>query len=496
MRSNRDIRRIGTCLALLLLADEGGESRASTAPEDVGRDSRPEAEMPPPWMPDRVEELDAPERLDEPDRPSRFGASVSRGTNGAERFWLRSSALSLAGARESRRGDAGGAWRSGAATIAGGAVATTGWGLAGEIARLTRPERRAFAPDSPVEASRAAAGAGADVAGVALAWWPAPRAARTSRSFGARVVAGTRRRAGGTAAAAEVVGDLGAGSSAAARFVLARGDEGPAIRRVAGLRILRVAASGRGESRIAVEAAGSAGRLDVGLDASFREGALGTAARWRRRGDAPRSGTLDLECSWSEPLAGARLLWRAWSAAGGARGLGDDGRAELDLRAGRGAPGSWRLRIGAEPRQPRGTGGERIALGELVAARERGRVLRLTGAYRAGQAGTGWTIGRMLGGSLLLERARRASLDLRIEAVRVERNAGVPGGSFEVSGGGSIRTRSRNGVRVAARGWVQRGAWRLGAALDDEETNVATNAGARAARARLWLTWNGDAGSR
>jgi hypothetical protein len=117
-------------------------------------------------------------------------------------------------------------------------------------------------------------------------------------------------------------------------------------------------------------------------------------------------------------------------------------------------------------------------------------------AFRAGQAGPGWTVGRMLGGSLLLERARRASLDLRIEAVRVERNAGVPGGSFEVAGGGSVRTRSRNGVRVAARGWVERGAWRLGAALDDEETKVATNAGARAARVRLWLTWNGDAGSR
>jgi hypothetical protein len=481
---------------MLLLAHLTRGSRAWAALDEADSGTSAGEEIPALWIPDRVEGLEAPERLDEPDRPSRLGASVSRGSNGAGRVWFRSSALSLSGELESRRADAGAAWKAGAATVAGGALGTTGWGLAGEIARLTRPERGAFAPDPPSEPVRAAAGAGADVEGVALAWWLARPAGPMTRSFAARAIAGSRRRADGMAAAGEVETSLGGGSSVAARLLIARGDDDGAYRPVGGLRLLRVATSGRAESRIAAEAAGGDDRLDFGLDASYRARALRAGARWRRRGDASRSGALDLEAAWSESRAGVRLRWRAWSASGSARGGGDDGRAELDLRAGRGAPGSWRLRLGSEPRRPRGTGGERIVLGEIVAARERGRVLRMTAAYRAGQAGPGWTVGRMLGGSLLLERARRASLDLRIEAVRVERNAGVPGGSFEVAGGGSVRTRSRNGVRVAARGWVQRGAWRLGAALDDEETNVATNAGARAARARLWLTWNGDAGSR
>jgi hypothetical protein len=48
-------------------------------------------------------------------------------------------------------------------------------------------------------------------------------------------------------------------------------------------------------------------------------------------------------------------------------------------------------------------------------------------------------------------------------------------------------------VRLAARGWVAFGAWRVGAAIDDEEATEMTTA--RAPRASLWLTWNRAAGT-
>jgi len=55
-----------------------------------------------------------------------------------------------------------------------------------------------------------------------------------------------------------------------------------------------------------------------------------------------------------------------------------------------------------------------------------------------------------------------------------------------------VRTRTRGGIRLAARGWLARGAWRVGVAIDDEDATETTTA--RAARARFWLTWNAAAG--
>ncbi|HSQ59085.1 MAG TPA: hypothetical protein VLT84_01410, partial [Acidobacteriota bacterium] len=103
MRPNRDIRRIVTFVGLLASAIEASESQARLALDEVLPDSVANAAVP--WIPDRVEEHEAPERLDEPERPSRLGASASRGSNGAVRFWLRSRALSLSAAREARGDD-------------------------------------------------------------------------------------------------------------------------------------------------------------------------------------------------------------------------------------------------------------------------------------------------------------------------------------------------------------------------------------------------------
>jgi hypothetical protein len=93
-----------------------------------------------------------------------------------------------------------------------------------------------------------------------------------------------------------------------------------------------------------------------------------------------------------------------------------------------------------------------------------------------------------------MERPRRAFLDATVEGVRVEPGGAVSSRAYEAAGGGSIRSRTRSGVRVGARGWIARGAWRLGAAVDDEDDGTEPTDRGRATRASLWLTWNGDAG--
>jgi hypothetical protein len=112
---------------------------------------------------------------------------------------------------------------------------------------------------------------------------------------------------------------------------------------------------------------------------------------------------------------------------------------------------------------------------------------------RGTPSGSAWRYGRTLGASLRLERGRRGAVDLRAEAVRAAPNAAAAGSAFEIAGSGSLRSRTRSGVRLAARGWVALGAWRIGVAVDDEETTKTT--GPREPRASLWLTWNDAPGA-
>jgi hypothetical protein len=215
--------------------------------------------------------------------------------------------------------------------------------------------------------------------------------------------------------------------------------------------------------------------------------------------------------------AGARIRWRSWSGPALPRSTSasstpeDDGRVEVDLRAGRGGAGAWTLRGGSRPRQADGSGGERYVVGDLVVARERGRSLRLTAGRRDAQRDGDWRRGRAIGAVIDLRfrgaprgdsgggSGERAAATLTLESVRADRGTGAYGPGLDVAESGSLRARTRSGVRVAARGWLRLGAWRLGAAVDDEDDGSAvdetTTREARAPRVNLWLAWSGATGA-
>jgi hypothetical protein len=104
-----------------------------------------------------------------------------------------------------------------------------------------------------------------------------------------------------------------------------------------------------------------------------------------------------------------------------------------------------------------------------------------------------------VGALLEVEWRHRASLALTAEVVRAEDGAGSYGSSLDVAGGGSLRARTRTGLRAAARGWIGLGAWRCGVAVDDEHDGSADETATletRAPRVNLWLAWSGESDAR
>jgi hypothetical protein len=354
-------------------------------------------------------------------------------------------------------------------------------GLVGETAGLTRRAGTANAPwfdRSAVEealAARPALGSAVDLTGWTLeraAWWSVSGGTlRRREGRGLAVSAGARRWGAQAAVVQTAAGDAWYGGG----FAVLERTRGPGRER-------RVVAE------TAVGPAGASGRVT----AAARDGPLRAELLWRHEAGRDRAETLDLESSWSAREGAVRFRWRSWSGqpSRSARGL-DDGRAELDLRAGRGGAGAWLLRAGSRPERPDG-GGERYALAELVVARERGRSLRLTAGARRVQGERGWREGRSLGAGLQLESGPRGSLSLALEAVRADGGSGAYGRAFAVDEAGSLRARTRSGIRAAARGWVRFFGARFGCAVDDEEygtTEDEPGEATREPRVNVWMEW-------
>jgi hypothetical protein len=454
------------------------------------------------WLPETATSLDAPERLQEPSDRARLRIALATGgaTATTRRIWWSGrridAALSLDLEGRSPDAEGGIVARAGALSIGIGALSLGEFGLVGETAGIVRRTRSIGAAGiagdgSPTRTTgRAAVGASADFDGVLV-----------GVGGRARLALGARRRGEGQASAIE--GRFGA--------VDLRGVAVRSNGRIASAGSVRLR-SARPTDRASLEAGlGEAGLFArFGLDA--RRGSLAAGARGQFESGRERPGGLDLEGSWVTRSAAARLRWRSWSSP--ARPLSatstpeDDGRLELDLRAGRGGAGAWTMRAGTKPRQADGSGGERFVVGDLVVARERGRKLRLTAGRREAQRERGWIAGSSVGAAIDLDviepspagSRERAALTLDVEAVRAERGGGSYGPGLEVADGGSLRTRSRSGLRSAARAWVRLGGWRLGAAADDEDegTGVDETTGrkARAPRVTLWLAWSGGTAAR
>jgi hypothetical protein len=329
-------------------------------------------------------------------------------------------------------------------------------------------------------AARPATGAACDLVGAAIGW-----------RGRLNVVGGSRRRAEGSALAAD--GSLGAWTLRAVHV------------RVGGRRdlygsatIRRAGPEGQASIEVGTGPLGSFGRFGLGT----REGRLEGAVRYQLETWRDRPGSLDLEGAWSARGLAARVRWRSWSGPATPRSAvaapEDDGRVEVDVRLGGariGGVGACRVRFGSRPRQLDGTGGERFAVGDWIVAREPGRTLRFTAGRREVQSGSAWRHGRTAGTLLDLGWGGRAAMTLSVEAVRADGGGASYGQGLDPAETGSLRARTRSGVRSAARGWVRCGGWRFGAAADDEDDGIefeeTTGRARRAPRVTLWLAWSG-----
>jgi hypothetical protein len=489
MRRHRRIRRralrfAALAIVLLVRTVDAQAAGAVDAPGAVGAGSSASPESAAAWLPDSPENLDEPERLAEPRGAARLRMLASRGGAAppARRLWW--SALRSEGtlALVDRTVDGGTLVRIGALSLSGGALAVADPGLVGEVAGLARRTRAIAAPRSADDhaAAHPAAGDASDLDGVALGW-------------GGRVgvAGGTRRRDDGAALA--IAGRL---SSLTLRTVFVRSGT---RREWYGSGAFRSAGpAGRVSVETGTGPLGPFGRLGL----AARQGPLDGSARYQLETWRDRPGSLDLQAAWSSRPLAARVRWRSWTMTTTPRSATaapeDDGRAELDLRFGgsrHGGAGSCRVRLGSRPRQADGAGGERFVVGDWIVAREPGRTLHFIAGRRDAQRENGWRRGRSAGSLLELTWRDRGAATLSVEAVRADGGGGSYGPGLDVAETGSLRARTRSGVRTAARGWMRVGAWRLGAAADDEddgtEFDETTSRARRAPRVTLWLAWSG-----
>ncbi|HET9951415.1 MAG TPA: hypothetical protein VFS09_06430 [Candidatus Eisenbacteria bacterium] len=486
MRRHRRIRRRSRFFSALGLLFVAAVGRAFGA-EAIGAYSSGSPESAAAWLPDPAENLDEPERLAEPSGAARLRLVTSQGGAGApgRRLWWGSRRIEGTLSLGEALLEGGVLVRAGSISVSGGSIALQDPGLVAEVAGVARRTRAVGATRGAGlrVAARPATGAACDVRGAAIGWnFPIGRL---------RVAGGTRRRGVGEALALE-----GRVRSLTLRAIQVRA--GTRRESYGSVAIRRAGAEGPASVEAGAGPLGSFGRL--GLDA--RQGRLEGAARYQIESWRDRPGSLDLEGAWTSRKVAARVRWRSWSGPATPRSAlsapEDDGRIEVDLRLGsgrQGGAGVWRVRVGSRPRQADGSGGERFVVGDWTVARERGRTLHFIAGRRDAQTENEWRRGRSAGSLLELEWGDRAAMTLSVEAVRAGAGGGSYGPGLDVAETGSLRARTRSGVRAAARGWLRIGSWRLGAAADDEddgtEFDETTSRAPRAPRVTIWLAWSG-----
>ncbi len=226
---------------------------------------------------------------------------------------------------------------------------------------------------------------------------------------------------------------------------------------------------------LAVEALGGTARRALLAEATARGEAVLFSARWRYLSWRTRKvgGELRAETRGSEPRV--RLTWRSWSANAAA----DDGLLELEAVESAGGSKAVKVRLGAAGLgeglgqiRPR----ETYALIDATLARAGGRslgahVLRRASAA-AGSSASGTTVGARL--EIGAGAGRSTGHSLQIESTRLRRGADAWGIALSPSGEATLRSRSKPGIWVAARGGFGTGRARLGYALERGEDAAGT----------------------
>ena len=411
------------------------------------------------WLPAPEEDLETTEPLEEERAPVRpcalFRAAVTRG-----QFRLRR--IGVLDERRGARGELGflvdeRRFRPGARltvggerlVLAGGRVSVTrGPALFAEAMRITRGGRRLLGPRTGTARAQPSLGASAGALDGGAFTWNGPQAIWAFAGFRSE----TREPIGGvglgaawgrTRAVAAFGAELRSRAADAETKTAGGGASVPPLR-CGSITVVRRAQSGN----VALEA------LDC------RDGRALLAEVGRRSGNG---------------FLSARWRYRSWTARQVTRSRGDG--APLRLRVGTAGLG----RVGNRPTEL-----ESYGLADATLARDDRRSLAVhvlkRGSRNAGSSASSTTFGSRL--DLRMRKLGRHSL--LVEATRIRKGASAWGIGLTPSGDTTLRTRSKPGLWVSARGGFGPRLWQFGYALERGEDS----GGARPWSGTLWLRLN------
>lgn len=460
------------------------------APAYAQTDAEPATRLPLP-----VEEIDAPERLEE---RSRAGVAVSIRASFRDSLTGWSTAAAVArgpwSVGATVRYGAGAEPRAGAVEIghagsglhaAAGTVDVRGLGvlfgerlgLASRAARL--PSVRAGSPIVGAPGS----GASSEFEGVSASWIAAPWSRTSRKGDAAGIYAfGVRRREEDSHGERARVAAMGAAfaigpSTVASPSVGVRGGS------LAASVSLRTASAAWD---LGVETLAARDGFSTLADAGVSAPPFRWRGRWRFRAGETRPAAGEVVAEAESRIA--RVVVRASGGASGQSGAVERREVEGRIGARRGL-GPLSFRFG----RTEATGftaadgfterRERYAVLDLTVARGGGRVFAVTATRRARENEDGMKAGTSAGGRLGLTWRRRGRLEVRVEAVRAEPGASAWSSGVYAGGATALRSRTRPGVAMSARGEVRAGSWTLGGIVEGREDER----GRQATAATVWI---------
>jgi hypothetical protein len=388
------------------------------------------------WLPVPEEDLESTEALEE--EPGTHTGAILRGS--VTRGRLRPRRIGLLGERCGVRGEIGILvdglrWQPGVRFAAGDRVELAGGRISvtrappllAEAMGISRPGRRVTAPQSGSIAASPSLGASAgaiDGGSVAL------------RRSGAWAFAGAR------GASRQPVGGFGIGvRRGGTRGSAAIGAAGPASR--SGSVTVQRRDPGR---KIAVEALGGTAGKALLAEIAARGRTAYVSARWRYRSWTERAVALELTAQTLGPDSRARLTWRSWSGSAAS----DDGVLEVEAVAARHGWAPVRLRLGAARLDRTPVDGYGVV--GVTLARDERRSLGVHAVRRASSSVGGRASSTTLGARLDLLGGWFGRHSLQVEATRIRSGVSAWGVDLTPSGETTLRTRSRPGIWVSARG--------------------------------------------
>lgn len=225
---------------------------------------------------------------------------------------------------------------------------------------------------------------------------------------------------------------------------------------------------------------GRVGRALLAEVASRRDAAALTM-RWRYRSWSARRVAAEISAETPGPGSRVRMTWRSWSA----DAERDDGLLEMEWSGRVAGIAPVQVRLGASGWGDPGEGGgarERYGLIDATVARESGRSLSVHALRRASSLAAGSAGSTTVGGRLDLS-GRVGAHALLIESTRIRRGATAWGVALSPSGEVTLRSRSKPGLWISARGSVGARAWQLGYELERGEDR----AGPKPWGGSLWI---------